>query len=430
MGVAVQKGWEARVAIVKNESEYKDVLRKIQEFQPQIVGFSSVSSQFVYVKRIAELIKQDYPAATIICGGVHPTISPYSIKDAPGIDVFFVGESEVAFGEFLDRVQQGEDYHVCDNCAYVKDGEVVINRLKPLLKDLDSLPFPDKDVYPYNESVAHHGIAPFMFSRGCPYQCTYCSNHAIASVYGKTRNEPRFRSVDLCMKEMEMVIEKYHPEKIYIMDDIFGLNKKWRHEFCEQYQKRIRLPFICILRVEVVSEEFIKELKESGCIRVQFGVESGSEYVRKKLMNRHMTNEQIIKAFKLCQKYGLETNAINLIGIPGETEPMIWETINLNRTLKPTSSGVNIFYPYKGTVLGDQCFRDDLVDLAKYNDSLRERRESVIKYPEEYHKKLRYYYDNWDVLVNPFDIRARIKRILDKIGLLETARSIRDRLAK
>jgi anaerobic magnesium-protoporphyrin IX monomethyl ester cyclase len=196
------------------------------------------------------------------------------------------------------------------------------------------------------------------------------------------------------------------------MDDTFGIDKKWRDEFCRKYKERIGIRFDCLLRANVIDEEFIRLLKDSGCYRISFGIESGNEYVRNKIMNRNMTNEQIERAFSLCKKYGIETNANNIIRVPGETEEMIWDTIRLNKKIKPTTSGVNIFYPYKGTILGDFCFEKGLVNENQYGEFSSERRESVLNYPEDYKKKLTNYYKNWPMLVYPYELILRIKCIL------------------
>ena len=125
-------------------------------------------------------------------------------------------------------------------------------------------------------------------------------------------------------------------------------------------------------------------------------------------MDRAMKRETIINAFKLAKKFGLKTNAINIIGVPGETKEALLDTIRLNQEIDPTTSGVNIFYPYKGTPLGDKCFKDGLVNLEKYKDFSNERRESVLNYDEEWLETLKYYRSNWYTEVFP---RNKIKNI-------------------
>jgi len=257
--------------------------------------------------------------------------------------------------------------------------------------------------------------------------CTYCSNHALAELYERKRNYPRFRSPETCIQEIEEVVEKYSKriDFIWILDDIFGLNNEWREEFCEKYRKRIKKKFMVQARVEMANDHLFSLLKGAGCFRVLFGVESGNETVRNEIMGRKMTNDDIINAFDLCHKHGLETLAVNIIGIPGESEEMILDTINLNRRLNPTISGVNIFYPYRGTVLGDKCFKEGLVDEERFQEFSNERRETILKYSEEHKKMLSHYYDNWAILVDPYNIKLRLVKALKTIGAIGFARRIK-----
>ncbi len=416
ISVTKRSGHEADVVLVKTKEEYKLVLDTVRRFNPRVVGFTSVSSQFHFVKEIAALIKRDFPSKLIVCGGVHTTINPGCVAETKAIDAVFVGESEQSFVEFLEAVEKGRSYKHIDNIAYVsKSGKVIKNRLKPLITNLDILPPPDRSISLFEHTLNSVGYAPFFFSRGCPYLCTYCSNHAIAKAYGLPCNRPRYRSPEASIREIEEVIEKYPISKIAIVDDIFGINKKWRREFCEKYKKRVKIRFFCLLRANVIDEEFVAMLKEAGCYRVSIGVESGNDYVRNTIMNRRMKTEQIIKAFALLHKYGLQTNALNIIGTPGETEDMIWDTIRLNRKIRPTSSGVNIFYPYKGTKLGDYCFEKGLVNEKLYYDFSNERRSSVLNYPEEYKQRLIYYRENWEKLIYRYDIVVRLKMFIKAV---------------
>ena len=405
------RGYNTKILSIRKESEYDEFCKKVKSFNPSVVGFSSVSSQFYHVKKIATLIKNINENIFIVCGGIHPTIFPDALLESEAIDGFFVGESEAGFGNLLDKIKKNKNFRDTNNYAYKKDGKVVVNQLDPLVQPLDPLPYPIKDSL-FEEFININGVAPFFFSRGCPYSCSYCSNHALATIYGMSRNKPRYRSAESCIEEIKAARKKYTFKAVWIMDDTFGLNKEWRRYFCEKYKEEVNIKFICNLRVNVVDEEFIKLLKAAGCYRILFGIESGSEYVRNTIMNRNISEKQIVKAFSLCRKYGIETIALNIIGVPSETDDMIWETIKLNRKIKPTSSGVNIFYPYKGTVLGDYCFSSDLVDEKLYNSFSNERRDSVLKYPIEYKDKLQHYHKNWNVLVYPYNIKKRIYAIL------------------
>ena len=307
----------------------------------------------------------------------------------------------------------------------MEKGELRINKLKPLISDLDSLPFPDRYTYPFRENLKKIGYAPFLFSRGCPYLCSYCSNHAIAARYNLSSNSARYRSPESSIREIEETVDKFSFQKLDIGDDIFGLDKAWREEFCKKYKKRIKIKFSCLLRANLVDENFVRLLKNAGCYRISIGIESGNEYIRNEVMNRKMSNKEIIEAFEIAHQYGLETNAINMIGTPGESEDMIWDTIKINRQAKPTVTGVNIFYPYKGTKLGDHCFKKGLVNERLYNDFSNERRETVLTYPETYRKKLTYYRENWETLVYPLDLKKRFLNLLRKTFVWQRLRALK-----
>lgn len=397
--------FNSKILSICKEEDYFNLQEQIKLYKPDVVGFTSVSSQFSCVIKSAGLIKNIDKNIFIVCGGIHPTLFPDALLETGSIDGFFIGESEIAFGDLLDKLRRNEEYKDTNNFAYKLAGRIIVNQLNPLIEDIDDLPFPDKDTI-FNEYInQNNGIAPFFFSRGCPYSCSYCSNQAIAKIYGISSNKPRYRSVDSCIEEIKDAKNKYRFDSIYIQDDTFGINKTWRKAFCKKYKKDINIPFICLLRVNIVDEEFINTLKGAGCYRILFGVESGNDYVRNTIMNRNISKEQIISAFNLCRKYEIESCAINIIGVPGETEEMLLDTIRLNRKLNPTDSGVNIFYPYKGTPLGDHCFANGLVDEKMYYNFTNERRETVLKFENSFKNKLRYYYKYWDLYVYPLDFR-------------------------
>lgn len=429
-----KNGYFAKVIIVKNRDDYNTLFQTLTEFKPRVVAFTSVSSQFVFVSELASDIKKLDSGIITVCGGVHTTIFPECLLEAPSLDGIFIGESELSFAEFLGHIDKNEPYTGTMNFCHVISGKLVINPLVPFIPDLDVLPYPDKTTYPYKDTVSLGGIAPFMFSRGCPFLCSYCSNHAIAKIYGIKHNNPRYRGPESSIREIEETLRQLPEIQIvWIMDDTFGLDKQWRNEFCLKYKERIEKKFYCNLRANIIDEEFIRILKDAGCCHILIGVESGNEYIRNEVMNRHMSNQQLINAFTLARKYGITTNAINIIGVPGETEEMIWDTIRLNRQLKPTSSGVNIFYPYKGTQLGDYCVKKGLFNEDEYRHFSSERRESVLNYPEEYKKKLNYYYNHWEELVYPYDIGKRMHRmwmhciimIMNHPRLLQVLRTIK-----
>ncbi len=408
MSVTKKAGHNIKQVQIFEKSEYSSFKRDLNEYKPDVVGFTSVSSQFSFVAELSEIVKEVFPKVKTVCGGIHPTLYPECVKEAKHLDAIFRGDSEGPFLNFLEKLEKNVSWKDTDNIAYLENGEVKKNKLGPLMTpdELDKLPHPDRDTFGYSKILERVGLASFHFTRGCPFVCTYCSNIGIAKVYGQSRYNIRQASPEHSIREIEDVVKK-NPSvgrkyKIYLTDDIFGLNKKWRREFLALYRERIKIPFICLLRCDVVNEDFMYDLARSYCFKIQFGVESGNDHVRNNIMKRSMERSTIVEAFKLARKYNIRTNAINIIGVPGETKEMLLDTVKLNREINPTTSNVNIFYPYKGTPLGDQAFKDGIVNIEKYNDFSNERRESVMDYSPEWLETLKYFRDNWIKEVYPF----------------------------
>ncbi len=384
---------------VSSVNDYNAVVDEAMSFKPDIVGFTSVETQFGNVITLSTLIKEKHECL-IVCGGAFPTLYPECIEDAKYLDGIFRGESETAFLRFVRAVENGEDYRNIDNfCFYdEKENRVIKNNLMPIENDLDHLGFPDRGIFNFQKIINTYGAAPFMFNRGCPYNCSFCSNQALASVYGRRSNTTRRRSVESCIAEIKDVDRKYKFNIIHIWDDLFISDRKWLYEFLGRYKSETRKPFMCTTRSNLCDDELFKKLKEGGCYRVHMSLESGNDFIRNKIMRRNISKETIIKSFNLANKYRIQISASSIIGIPFETEDMIKETISLLGSLKIDSPGVNIFYPYIGTRLREICEEYGMINSEiKYD--VRERRESVLNLPHISKERLQYYYDNFEDLV-------------------------------
>ncbi|MCK5282651.1 MAG: radical SAM protein [Nanoarchaeota archaeon] len=363
------------------------VSRKIEDFKPQMVVVSSVSDQFELSKKIIGFIYDKY-SLPIVIGGVHPTVDPDECMDVRGVLGVCIGEGEYALLEFVDLLEKKKDYSRVKNFWFKKENKIIKNTVRPLIQDLDSLPFPDRELFDGYADTSNE--IEFMGSRGCPYQCSYCINKVLQTIYKGYGKFVRFRSVDNLLREIKEVLKKYKSPKILFHDDTFTLNKVWLREFSEKYPKEIGKPYIANGRIETLDEESIKLLKKSGCIELKIGVESGNDRVRRKILDRQMTNERIIDVFRLCKKYGILATSFNMIGIPGETEEDIKDTIELNRRIMPFRMGVSIFKPYKGTLLYTICKENGWISNRKVSSYFEAR--STLNLPTISHKKIKYYY--------------------------------------
>jgi radical SAM superfamily enzyme YgiQ (UPF0313 family) len=391
---------DIRFQTVASMDDYKQIVNKAASFKPDIIGFTSVETQFSNVINLTRLIKE-VCQCVIVCGGAFPTLYPECIKDAPYLDGIFIGESELAFLKFVRALEQDKDYHVIENfCFYDKNEDRIIkNSLLPKETDLDRLGFPDRSIFNFQDVInSYGGAAPFMFNRGCPYNCSFCSNHALAYVYGSLKNLIRMRSVDSCIAEIKEVVAEYKFDVIHVWDDLFTTNRKWLYEFLERYKSEIKKPFMCTTRSNLCNDELFEKLNEGGCYKVHMSLESGNDFIRNVVMKRNISRDTVVKSFELAHRYGIEVSASSIIGLPFETEDMIKETIELLGLLKVESPGINIFYPYKGTRLREICEEYGFME-KEMRYGIQERRESVLNLPHISKERLQYYHDNFEELV-------------------------------
>ncbi len=391
---------DIRFLTITKIEDYDRIIKEAAAYKPDIIGFTSVETQFKNVINLSLKIKDAWKCV-IVCGGAFTTIFPDCVRDARGIDGIFRGESENAFLKFVKTVENGGDYRNIDNfCFYdEKEDRVVINSMVPLETDLDCLGFPDREIFDFQNVIDSHGkAAPFMFNRGCPYNCSFCSNHALASVYGMKSNATRRRSVDSCIAEIREVGSKYSFDIIQIWDDLFTFDRKWLYEFLDRYKSEIKKPFMCTTRSNLCDDELFRRLKGGGCYKVHMSLESGNDFIRNKVMRRNISKDTVIKSFRLANKYGIRINASSIIGLPFETDEMIIETIALLGSLKVESPGINIFYPYSGTRLREVCEEYGMIERGLKYD-IKERRESILSLPHISKERLQYYHDNFEDLV-------------------------------
>tara|TARA_B100000686_G_scaffold130676_1_gene137710 strand:- start:708 stop:2234 length:1527 start_codon:yes stop_codon:yes gene_type:complete len=397
-------GYNVRVKYFCSEDQQNEIINEILEFQPSVVGFTTVETQFGYVQELATLIKEKHPCVTVV-GGTHISLWPQSMLEEGSIslDCGMRGEAEYPFLDFVKKVELGEDYHNIDNVCYKdpKSGNLVQNPLRPLVQDLATIPHPAVEVFDYQEIINEHQVALFHFNRGCPYPCTYCSAQDLARQYGSIKEGMRQRPVDNVIEEIKLTIERYDvPQDTLLLftDDLFTLNKTWLNEFLDRYGTEIGRPFWSTARSNTASEEQFDRLKSSGCNTIMMAIESGNDYIRNKVMKRNISRKVMFRSFELAERFALKTCSPCVIGVPEETPEHIEDSLDTVAQLNVTQKGVNIFYPYQGTPLRKVCDENGyLPDI--FQTAVKERRESVLKLPTLSSKEIQYYHDNWERLL-------------------------------
>ncbi|UCE72000.1 MAG: B12-binding domain-containing radical SAM protein [Nitrospiraceae bacterium] len=353
----------------------KEFIERIQEISPDIIGFSVVTNQWTYAKKLAAWAKEA-TSVPIVCGGVHTMAAGEEVLQSGVFDYIIRGEAEIAFSEFVDALARGVDVTHIKNVGFVVDGSVRINPLGPL-PDLKGLPFKDYEIFDFQKIIdAKNGWVGLMGSRGCPYSCTYCFNHKMVEFYKKDLNCSfkelnyiRHFDVQQIIDEIQYLLKRYKNISMFIFDDdLFTFYKNYVIEFCNEYKKVSSLPFTVNAHIGAFDEERARHLSEANCRIVKFGLESGSERIRKQILGRHMKNESIIEAIHTTARFGMHASVFLMVGLPDETHDDVMATINLVAKALPGRFRWTFFFPYPGTKayeLSEKAMKIDHDKMAK-----------------------------------------------------------------
>ena len=351
--------------------------RRLLEERPEVVGIYTNLMTKIGVLAIIRFIRSQPSLARtrVVLGGPEVTHHVDRFLEA-GADVVVIGEGEETLRELVVAFRDGLPLAGVAGIAY-RGAEAsepsqsfepssdpcsatVRTPARPLVKSLDDLPIPKRDAIdlrPYLEAWrAHHGTSAVSIStmRGCPYTCRWCSR----AVYGGSY---RRRSPRLVVDEIAGIVERYHPDSLWFVDDVFTINHRWVEEYTLEVEKRdLRVPYECITRADRLNERVVKLLRRSGCFRIWIGAESGSQKILD-AMDRRVTVEQVRDMIQLSKRHGIETGTFIMLGYPGETEADIEATIEHLKRADPDQFTITVSYPITGTPVYDEV-RQEIVD--------------------------------------------------------------------
>ena len=355
--------------IAKHVDIYEDFVKTVEEYKPNLIGFTIVDMTTDFSLSFMEKIKDK--KIPIIVGGVGATFNYKRMFNSNLIDYVCISEGEGALVELCNKLYNNENTSNIKN-IYTKNenGDIIKNPLRPLV-DINKLPTPDFSIYEYFRFYRpYFGNVVRMMGidtdRGCPGDCTFCaapSLRRLAKEYN-CGNVYRFKSFDKVFEEAKELIEKHDINFIFLSAESFlSMPLKKLEEFAERYKKEIQLPFYTQSRLDSFTEEKTKILAEMGCKSIGVGLEHGSEKIRYNLLNKRITNKQILDGFKELAKYiSIVPGIHNMIGLPDETREDIFETIKLNREVSQILNGrhtlnVFTFMPFTGTRLREMCIK-------------------------------------------------------------------------
>jgi anaerobic magnesium-protoporphyrin IX monomethyl ester cyclase len=392
--VLEQKGNEVLVLdCLASNIDQEQLKQKLASFNPSVVGISSMTPMVPSTMMAAKMAKEACPNATVVLGGPHASFMDKPIlQEQQAVDVIVRGEGELTLLELTQKIAAQENLGAVEGISFRKDGQIVQNPTRPYIQNLDELPFPAYKHFPLDKYRLFGKLFfPVITSRGCPFQCSFCTS---SRILGK---QYRARSPKNIGDELELLRNQYHADSFTFYDDTLTLDEKRIFEICDEIRGRgINIPWDCQTRVDQISEEVLARMKETNCQQVFFGAESGCQDVLNWVKKR-TTVAQNEAAIKMAKKAGLFVAISIIIGYPGETAEMRKETFDFLHRAEPDDVYLCIATPYPGTdlrLLVEQMGLKMSTEWEKY-DTTTPVFENPLLSDEEAMKLRKQFYDSF-----------------------------------
>lgn len=346
-----------------------EIVEYINSSRPDVVGISVLTPSVNFSLRLAKEIKINNKKIILISGNVHPTLFPEEFLKEGCFDIVVRGEGEATMSELMFVISQKKDLGSVKGISYFKEGKVFNNERRPVIENLDQLPMPAWHLLPYKE----YGLFPFadikkpiltiMATRGCPYNCKYCSLSYMDKAYRK-------RSPANIVDEMEILTEKFGIKQIGFVDPIFPLENDYAVAVLDEIIKRginKQIIWIAETRADILNESLIKKMKEAGCRRLIFGLESGTQEVLNSI-GKSISFEKVRSVIKLLKVNNMESIGLFMIGLPGENEDMIRQTFKYSRDIGIDFAKYAMTVPFPGSELYEIMKREKKIRTDNWDN--------------------------------------------------------------
>ena len=382
---------------VNSKRSFRILKENISMFNPEIIAFTAVFSEFKFIRQIAERIKMIYPNIFLIAGGVHITLNPDE-NYLSFFDAICIGEGEYPMLELVENIEQQKLVDNIQNLWVKTVSGVKKNPIRPFVQNLDEVSFSYRDMW--QKWILNPITKPtVLLGRGCPYRCTYCSNHKLRNV--SSGKYVRMRSPENIIEEIRNLYQNLQGiTEIYLEVETIVTDRKWLQKLCDQlevFSKEIsfRLKFSTNLRVfpNIDIEYILNQFKRAGITSITIGLESGNYLIRKNILYRDYTNEQLLEVAKAAKERGIDIALFNMIGLPTETPAEFAETLLMNQLIQPTYHATSIFFPYPGTKLAELCKQMNLI--SKEINIKDERQLAVLDLPGFSKRKIQKSFDSF-----------------------------------
>jgi anaerobic magnesium-protoporphyrin IX monomethyl ester cyclase len=343
---------------------FSEAVKRIKQAKPQIVGFYSMFSMKKTTLEIARALRNEgLSDCLLVVGGPLPSWAPESFLDV--FDVVVIGEGEETMPELAHCIAFGQELSGVKGLVFRDGKRIVSTGERPFIRDLDSLAFPTRELFD-NEAYKKFYLNRFGYSttsmitsRGCPFSCDFCSR----PIFGA---DMRTRSVDNIVDEVEE-IKALGYDRVWFADDCFTLNRRHLLDVCgELIRRRVDAGWECLSRVDTMDAEVAEGMKRAGCIRVFFGIESGSDTVLG-LMNKRITTAQAERAIHVAKAAGLKVGAFFIVGYPGESDKTVLDTVRFASALPLDYLSFTLPYPIPGTPLYERV-KDKGVSIEDWEE--------------------------------------------------------------
>ena len=361
---AVLKQHGSRVRLIAAE-DGADLVRQFERAPTPVVGVSATTGLHRVYLRWARALKRARPEAHLIFGGPHPTYFPEMVNER-GVDAICIGEGEESLVEYLQcwRESGGPPPAPIPGFRHWHRGQLLDGGLRPPVADLDRLPSPDWALcFALNPRLARHPVKSFLASRGCPHRCSYCFNRTWNAMYrGPGIRTIRFRSPEQVVAEIAEVRRRWGMRLVWFLDSNFALKRRWLGRLLLLYRREIGLPFFCKVRPSSVDDDLVQMLVDAGCTSVGIGIEAGDPELRNGLLDRDLSDEQIVRACRAFYDRGVRVMSFNMVGLPGERYEQARRTLTLNVAAGVDYAMTMFLQPFPGTEIARRARELGLFD--------------------------------------------------------------------
>jgi magnesium-protoporphyrin IX monomethyl ester (oxidative) cyclase len=346
-----------------------EIQRRIESFKPDILGVSTIfSSQFPIVREIISRAKAADPDLVTVTGGTHPSFLPEACLESSDVDFIILGEGEKPFSALIDRLQNERPFDDIPGIAFRGRESVIVNRGMDLVEDLDTLPYPARDLFPVEEYFRinlpmqglsrHRRNISVATSRGCPYRCTFCSS---TIHWG---HKWRKRSPESVLDELEMLKSKYDLREVKFEDDNLTFDAdRAKAIFRGMIERKFNFHWNTPNGVSVwtLDDEMLSLMKQSGCYEITLAIESGDEDVLKNIIKKPLSLDKARDAAERIKAHGIETSGYFIVGFPGETRKQIHNTVRFAKSLDLDRYYLFLYTPLPGTPLAKKAEDEGLI---------------------------------------------------------------------